>query len=211
MGIIIDNKINNDCRLGVWEIVEDYDYILSQLNLKEEDLQKVGSFKSPMRKLEWLSVRLLLKTMLQRDMHIHYNGNRKPFLTDRSHNISISHSEQYTSVLLCKSGHSAGIDIEKMKPKIEYIAPKFLKQVEINNIYENQKIYHLYLHWCAKEALYKLFDKKNISFKDNITIEPFIPQDQGMIYGNVHNEEIKTRIELNYFHLDNYSFVWCYK
>ena len=211
MGIIIDKKINNDYRLGVWKITEDYDYLLSQLNLKEEDLKRVESYKSPMRRLEWLSVRLLLKTLLKRDMHIYYNGNRKPFLIDKYHNISISHSDHYTSVLLCKSGHSAGIDIEKMKPKIEYIAPKFLKQEEMENIYKNQKIYHLYLHWCAKEALYKLFDKRNISFRDNITIEPFVPADRGVIYGKLENEDINARIKLNYFYLDNYSFVWCYK
>ena len=211
MGIVIDKKVNNDCRLGVWEIEEDYDYLLSQLNLNEEDRETVENYKNPMRKLEWLSVRLLLKRLVNRDMHITYSGNRKPFLMDNSFNISISHSEHYTSVLLCNSGHSAGIDIEKMKPKIEYLAPKFLKQEEIDNIYENQKIYHLYIHWCAKEALYKLFDKRNISFKKNITIEPFIPADEGVLYGKVKNNEIDTRVKLNYFHLDNFSFVWCYK
>jgi 4'-phosphopantetheinyl transferase EntD len=211
MGIVIDQKVNNDCRLGVWEIEETYDELLSQLNLPEADLEKVQNFKSKTRKLEWLSVRVLLKKLHKRDMHIKYNESRKPFLTDNSFNISISHSEQYTSVLLCKGNHSVGIDIEKMKPKIENIAPKFLKDEEISNIYENQKIYHLYLHWCAKESLYKLFDKKNIRFKDNITIEPFIPQDRGTIFGKVNNSEIQTRVQLNYFHLENYSFVWCYK
>jgi 4'-phosphopantetheinyl transferase EntD len=208
---VIDKKVNKDCRLGVWEIEENYDYLLSQLNLTSEDLERVTQFKSHMRKLEWLSVRLLLKRLNNRDINIKYNGNRKPYLEDDSHNISISHSEHYTSVLLCKKNHSVGIDIEKMKPKIEYIAPKFLKPEELENIYENQKIYHLYVHWCAKEALYKLCDKKQISFKENITIEPFIPTDQGVIFGKVKNSEIDIRVKLNYFHLDNFSFVWGYK
>ncbi|MFO8234925.1 MAG: 4'-phosphopantetheinyl transferase superfamily protein [Bacteroidales bacterium] len=211
MGIIIDKKVNAECRLGVWQIEEDYNYLFSQLNLNPNDIKTVENFKSHTRKLEWLSVRLLLKKLTKRNIHIIYNGNRKPFLSDKSQNISISHSENYTAVLLCDQNHSAGIDVEKMKSKIEYIAHKFLSDKEILNINDKKKIYHMYLHWCAKEALYKLCDKKELSFKNNITIEPFIPESKGKIYGKVISKKINIRVKLHYFCLDNFSFVWCCK
>ncbi len=211
MGIMVDKMVNNDCRLGIWHIEEDYDYLLSQLNLNKNDLHTVRSFKSHTRKLEWLSVRLLLKSIVKKDVEILYNGNRKPFLSDKSYNISISHSENYTTILLCDKGHSVGIDVEKMKSKIEYIAHKFMTDEEIKHIDEDNKVYQMYIHWCAKEALYKLCDKKQLSFRQNIKIEPFIPENEGEIYGKVRSENINIRVKLHYFYLDNFSFVWCCK
>ena len=209
MGILIDKMINDDCKLGVWKITEDFHQLISFLNLDRDDRQTLEGFKNHKRKLEWMSVRVLLNKLTAKDNKIMYNGNRKPYLMDHSFNISISHSDQYATVLLCKDKH-VGIDIEKMKPKIEHIAFKFLKTRELNQIDPRQKVYHLYLHWCAKEALYKLCDKKDISFRENLYIEPFIPKEEGSLTGRVNTPDIELRVKLYYFSLENYSVVWCY-
>jgi phosphopantetheine--protein transferase-like protein len=112
--------------------------------------------------------------------------------------------------LISKEKH-VGIDIEKMQSKIEHIAHKFLKSKEIEKIDYKQRIYHLYLHWCAKEALYKMCDKKNMSLKEAITIDPFIPGITETIHGTVHYQDINERFELKYFSIDNYSLVWSCK
>ncbi len=60
-----------------------------------------------------------------------------------------------------------------MSSNIAAIAFKFLNWREkVTRENENRR-YHLYLHWCAKEALYKICDKEGISIRKNITIEPF--------------------------------------
>lgn len=210
MGIVIDEQVNPHCKLGVWQINEDFRELISRLDLDQKDYETLLAFKNQKRKLEWLSVRALLNTLTNKENKILYNGNRRPYLSDRSYNISISHSDGYATVLICKHQH-VGIDIEKMQPKIENIADKFLKNNELSQIDDSRKIYHLYLHWCAKEALYKICDRKRMSLKNNITIESFVPEERGTMFGNVQYKDINERFKLNYFSINNYSVVWCCK
>jgi hypothetical protein len=67
------------------------------------------------------------------------------------------------------------------------------------------------LHWCAKEALYKICDKVDINFVTNLKIEPFKPKEKGLIAGVVNNSYMNEKFTLNYFTLKNYAVVWCYK
>ncbi len=57
-------EILPDCHLGVWEITEDFDTLNSMVNLAAVEKTKLNSFKNISRKVEWLSVRALVKTML---------------------------------------------------------------------------------------------------------------------------------------------------
>jgi len=210
MGIVIDKRVNTHCKLGVWKITEDYDELVSRLKLDQSDYETLQAFKNHKRKLEWLSVRVLLNVLTGEENKILYNGNRRPLLPSKSYNISISHSDIYATVLICKNKR-VGIDIEKMKPHIERIALKFMKNREMEQINTSQNIYHLYLHWCAKESLYKICDEKNMSLRKHITIEAFKPKDSGSMFGRVQYGKINERFKLNYFTLENYSIVWCYK
>lgn len=210
MGLILREHFNEDVELGLWEITEDYETLRSQLILDEKDLATVESFKNHQRKLEWLSVRTLLKNMLGKDGKIVYGPERKPYLNNNSFNISISHSKNFTSILLSKKKR-VGLDLEFMTSKILRIADKFLRPEELEHIIKDQELYHLYLHWCAKEALYKINDKVDINFVTNLSIEPFKPKDQGIITGTVNNSYMNEKFVLNYFTLKNYAVVWCYK
>ena len=210
MGVIVREHFNDDVEFGVWEITEDYDTLRSMLNLDEKDILTVESFRNHKRKLEWLSVRTLLKHMLGKDSKIVYGPERKPYLHNNSFNISISHSKNLTSILMSKKKR-VGLDLEFMSTKILRIADKFLRPEELEHINKNQELYHLYLHWCAKEALYKICDKVDINFVTNLTIEPFTPKENGLIVGAVNNSYMNEKFTLNYFMLKNYSIVWCYK
>lgn len=210
MAVIIREHFNEDIEFGIWEITEDYDTLISKLKLDEKDIATVESFKNHQRKLEWLSVRTLLKEMLGKDSKIVYGPERKPYLHNNEFNISISHSKNFTSILMSKKKR-VGLDLEFMTNKILRIADKFLRPEELENINKDMELYHLYLHWCAKEALYKICDKVDINFVTNLNIEPFTPKDNGLIFGTVNNSYMNERFTLNYFTLKNYSIVWCYK
>ena len=71
--------------------------------------------------------------------------------------------------------------------------------------------YHLYIHLCAKEALYKIIDKQDINFRDGFTIAPFAPEEHGFMKGHVINGNGNEDIELEYLQHDNYALVWCVK
>lgn len=210
MGLILEKNAKDDCRLGIWEITEDFYTLFALLNLSAEEVETLNSFKSYNRKVEWLSVRVLLNQMVGTSLKIYYNGNRKPFLTDSSYHISISHSGKLTSLILSKTKR-VGIDLEHMTQKISKLANKFLTHEEESAIIGRGQRYRTYLYWCAKEALYKICDKKGINFRNHIIIEPFELCNEGFIYGSVKNENIDERFKLNYFRYQDYSIVWCCK
>jgi phosphopantetheinyl transferase (holo-ACP synthase) len=210
MAIIMNEHLDCGCYLGIWKITEDLDTLLSNITLTREELETFDRFIHLPRKIEWLSVRVLLKAMTDQELSIYYNGNRKPFITDNSFFISISHSRDLTSILLSRD-RKVGIDLEYMSHRIGSIAHKFINDNDEITPDQEQKKYHMYIHWCAKEALYKICDKQDINFKDNLTIEPFRPLERGTIMGRVHNRARNELFHLTYFGLGNYVVVWCCK
>ena len=210
MAIIMNEHLDCGCHLGIWKITEDLEKLLSNITLTREELETLERFTYTPRKIEWLSVRVLLKAMTNNALSIYYNGNRKPFIKGNSHYISISHSRDLTSILLSRE-KKVGIDLEYMSHRINSISHKFINENDSITSDEELRKYHLYIHWCAKEALYKICDKQNINFRDNLTIEPFQPTETGIIKGRVHNRSRNELFDLNYFSLGNYVVVWCCK
>ncbi len=210
MGLITNKEIQEDCFLGTWEIEEDYETLLSMVNLESKEIERLEGFMNKNRKLEFLSVRVLLQLMINKNARIIYNSTRKPFLKDGSYQISISHSYKYTSILLSKA-MNVGIDLEYMSHRISKIAHKFIHPDEV--ITENPDLirYHMYIHWCAKEALYKICDKNMLNFKKNLIIKPFELQDQGIIKGIVHSGTKHEKFDMLYYKTNNYVVVLCCK
>lgn len=196
--------------MGVWKIEEDIDTLLKLVVLDSDEKKKYKGFSSNSRKLEFLSVRALLSELLGKDARIVYNKNNKPFLKDGSRFISISHSHKLTTILL-STNEKVGIDLEYMSSNITALAFKFLNRREKITKENDARKYHLYLHWCAKEALYKICDKEGISIRKNITIEPFQVKESGEIKGHVHTDRINESFDLYYFRYDNYAIVWTKK
>ena len=210
MGMILKKKLEDGSILGMWEINEDINVLLDQIKLSDTELDRFNGFLSHARKLEFLSVRALLRKMVNSKTNIIYNGHRKPYLDDGSHNISISHSKNLTSILLNKTKR-VGIDLEYMSHRIRKIAHKFINDNESINKNDLTEKYHLYIHWCAKEALYKVCDKKDINFRLNLFIKPFPVNNKGVVKGKVNSEKINEEFDLNYFKYDNYIIVYTSK
>lgn len=210
MGVFLKTEILPDCHLGVWEITEDFDSLYSIVDLATVEKTKLDSFKNISRKVEWLSVRALVKNMLGKDTRILYNAENKPFVRGNTHNISISHSNNLTAILISKDKR-VGIDLEYMSGKISKVVDKFINDRESITADPEMKMYHLYLHWCAKEAMYKICDKQDINFRDGLTIAPFTPDDNGFMNGNVVNGSGQEDFKLEYLQHDNYALVWCVK
>jgi 4'-phosphopantetheinyl transferase len=210
MGCITKHYLNEFTILGVWKIEEDLKTLLESVILDNDDKKKYKVFASTSRKLEFLSVRALLAELLGKDARIVYNKNNKPFLKDGSRFISISHSNKLTAILL-STNEKVGIDLEYMSANIGKIAFKFINRKERITKDPENHLYHLYLHWCAKEALYKICDKEGISIQKNITIEPFEVKESGEIRGKVKTDKINDSFDLFYTMYDNYAMVWTKK
>lgn len=210
MGLVLKKFVDDDCLMGIWEIKEDYETLYEKVKLTPDEITTLQNFQSSQRRLEWLSVRVLINKILKKDCLIIYNADHKPFLSDNSYNISISHSRNLTSVLVSKH-RKVGIDLEYMSHQIHNVSHKFLNENEkITNNPLLERL-HLYIHWCAKEALYKICDKQDINFKQNLTIKPFDVNIEGEIIGTVDNKYGNEQFSLKYFTIDGYVVAWCTK
>ena len=209
MGLLINKEIEDGCCLGLWEITEDYETLFRMTYLNDDDLRRLNTFKNINRKMESLSVRALLQQMTCPNARIVYNQlSRKPYMADGLYNISVSHSHKYTSVLLGKN-KLVGVDLEFMTHKIGRLAHKFINDREVITGNPLLRRKHLYIHWCAKEALYKICDKIDINFQEDLIIKPFDVDIQGDIIGLVEtrHEEYKLHYQIE----NNYVLVYCTK
>jgi len=211
MGLLVNKEIEDGCRLGLWEIAEDYETLFSITHLNSNDIRRLNTFKNINRKIESLSVRALLQQMLNSDAHIVYRKHsHKPYLEDGSYHISVSHSNKYTSILLGKNKH-VGVDLEYMSHDIERLAYKFINEREKITINPLHRREHLYIHWCAKEALYKICNKEDINFQESLTIKPFVFDTRGEITGVVQNDLRYEEYRMYYSLEKNYAWVYCVK
>lgn len=211
MGVIVKKYVEEDVMLGIWDITESLDELIEKAELDNADYTRLKSFGNDRRKSEWLSVRCLARDLTNKPNKIVYNENRKPFLSCNTFQISISHSRNLSSILLSKT-KKVGIDLEYMSHNIHKIRHKFINDKEvISGGDKDQERLHLYIHWCAKEALYKICDKQDINFKQNLIIQPFQTAGEGRINGTVDNIHGIEDFDLHYFLIDNYTIVWCSK
>ena len=104
-----------------------------------------------------------------------------------------------------------GIDIEIVKSKIERVARKFLQDEELNFIDPDNRIEHLYICWCAKEAIYKLQGKRNVSFKDHIHLHPFSHSESGVLPASLQTDQECKSFEVYFEKFENYmiGYVAC--
>jgi len=209
MGILHKNNLSEDSLLGVWKITETFNDLFSQVNLNSDETTILNNFSNNKRKIEWLCTRLLLKELTNSDLKIIYNEEGKPYLDNNFYNISISHSKSLVSIILSKNS-KVGIDIEEISDKIERVINKFLSKTEQNTIVkDNLRLFHLYLCWSAKEALYKVFSEDKLNFIENISIMSFQPKNSGIFYAKVIINELADTYALSYELIDNNVLVWC--
>lgn len=126
------------------------------------------------RKAEWLASRILAYQLLQKitpDFYLLWNNeNGQPFFKNCACQVSISHTQNEVAVLVSQD-YAIGIDIERIQPKVLRIKDKFLSLTERQTI--NNDLANLTIAWSAKETLYKLYGKKNITFSENLRLLPF--------------------------------------
>lgn len=209
MPLIYNKVIYDDCQLAIWEIDETFEEMHSKIDFFEGEEEKLSDYKSTARQLEWMSVRRLLREVKGEPTQIVYNESRKPFLFNSDDHISISHSKNLTAIMLSKNKR-LGLDLEFITEDIEKVSHKYLNDDEYVVEGEHRN-FHLHIHWCAKEALYKLCDKQDINFRKNLTIEPFEPEECGEIMGWVDNKFWHDKFLLRYFKIKDYILVYCCK
>jgi len=159
--------------IAVVPLLEDSESLLSRLSLKDKYLPAIEKMTEN-RKREWLSVRVLLKELLGEEKEIFYNSSGKPYLSDSSFHISISHTKGYVALIINKDNEVA-IDIEKISTRVQNIRQRFVNEEEEKALSKLNEVIHLLLYWSTKESLFKLLGVENVDFKQHLHIRSFEP------------------------------------
>jgi 4'-phosphopantetheinyl transferase len=205
MAIAYRQQIDDDTEFALWKIEETADELYKQLQLDETEKAYTKKLSKSKRYLHWLGTRVLLRKMLRTEEYIDskVDSHGKPYLVSLPYHISLSHSFDYAAVMISKTS-PVGIDIEQIKEKVERIAHKFMRPEEIAFIEDRHKIQQLYVCWCAKEAVYKCYGQKEVSFADNISLQPFTFQHHDMLRAKLHKREVNIDYEVGYLQYEDY-------
>ena len=199
MGLVYQKQVDDRTTFALWKIEETAGELFSQLQLKSHEKDYLETLNNGKRNLHWLGTRVLLRKMLNTDAYIDVDTDEhgKPYLKNFPQHISLSHSFDYAAVMISED-RKVGIDIELVKRKIERVALKFMSPEEMAFIDEPRRVEHLFICWCAKEAVYKLHGKKNVSFLQHIRLEPFECCESGIFRASLKTPEVSKSFRVGY-------------
>jgi phosphopantetheinyl transferase len=178
MAELLRKIIDEHTLYAIWKISETVSELESSITLREGEKELYRSFVAESRKKQWLSYRILIRALLlPDDFPVEYDPSGKPFLAGSDYHISVTHSDDLAAVIMSRTSR-VGIDLEKMKSRIEKVKDKFIHPAESEAFGADMGLEHLTLTWCAKEALYKIYGHRELDFRDHIRVE--IPTSAGV-------------------------------
>lgn len=192
---------------GVWKVDETSEQLLSLLETDSIYRCLPEEIHAEKRKQEWLAVRLLLKELIGREVAIAYHPSGAPYLPDQPWHISISHTKGYVTVLL-QEVPAAGIDIEYRGDRVLKIRSRILSEVEEQNVDAAHEADHILLHWCIKEALFKMIGQEDVDFREHLYIEPFPYADNGVVRARETRTAEGGDYSLAYQVFPDFILVW---
>lgn len=159
------------------------------------------------REKEGTGVRFLLAKLFNEEVELAYYDTGKPYLKNRTEEISISHSHDMLAII-ADNQKSTGIDIELIRDKVLKITHKFLSDIELKDI-AGQTIEKVLVYWAAKETLYKIYAKRSVDFKEHLFIGNFeYNVGGGEIISKICLTNFEKEIKLRYMKVDEYMLVY---
>lgn len=191
---------------ALWRITEDETLLSRELDGMEEVPE---SFTNPKKRLEWLAGRVATKAAMK-SLNLNFQGITKdefgkPFPKMSEFHLSLSHSFPYAAVLLDRH-FPVGIDLEQPKEKLLKIAPRVHHADELHDL-GTDVVKHC-IYWCAKESMVKLYGKKDLTFAENMFIQPFQRKDEGNITGKLITAHTESIIPMHYVVYDTFIVVF---
>ncbi|AUD03205.1 4'-phosphopantetheinyl transferase family protein [Spirosoma pollinicola] len=189
--------INGDCIARLRAITEDEPTLRAGVPLTVSEQEDLAGISHPSQRIEWLACRVAIRQLVEAQ-GMSYKGLRKdefgkPHLIDSPWHISLSHTSGWAAAVLHRS-RPVGIDIEPIREQFKRVVPRVLSESEINHAAGDPN--RLAVYWCAKEALYKLYGKRQLTFREHLHVEPFADGDSHLV-GHVrlpnHQEQLVIR------------------
>lgn len=155
-------------KIALWHITEQVEDLFQLYEPKDEEREVFQNFKNESRKREWLSVRILLESVVGKGATIKYLPSGKPYIEGHDGGFSISHATTMSGIIVSPYRY-IGIDIEQSSRSVERVFSRFLNEEE-REIFSPSDGCGLKL-WCAKEAVFKAAGEKNVDFSSQILLK----------------------------------------
>ena len=196
----------NNTSVYLWKINEEISDLKQHLLLTEISTNRLAKMKSESHIKGFLAVRKLLNVIDYTDSDLYYDSFGKPLLKNGK-NISISHSHELACIII--SDNKVGIDIELKSERILKNISLLFNEDFILNTKENKEttITLTTFGWAIKEALFKLIPENDVSFRDNISIQPFQVNENSCI-ANVEINNKKTSYTIHLETIENYVLAY---
>ncbi|WP_020527130.1 4'-phosphopantetheinyl transferase family protein [Flexithrix dorotheae] len=207
MSLLRHHQISEHTFWGMWEIEETLEDLL---DIFPEAIhhQDFTAIHIELKQKQWLASRILIQKLLE--IHqLPYAGIskdefNKAILLDSDIHLSISHCKDY-AIAIIDTKKSTGIDIELVSPRIQLVAKKFLSDFEKNNTCWSDE--ELTIYWCAKEAMYKLYGRKQLFFNKELKV---IKNSNATAFtGEIIKDEITIPVEMISEKFGDYIIVYC--
>ena len=182
-----------------------------KLNPIKTDQTHFESIQHPRIRLESIASRMIVKELTERFGYeyqgIFKNKNGKPFLYNSPLHISYSHTEEYAAAIIHKE-KPCGIDMEHIQEKMMRVSTRFLSPVELTNTGDDLE--KICIYWCAKEAMYKLYNLRDTEFKGNLKITSFEKEKKGALEGIIHVGSFLSKTEVQYHLFGEVVIAYCF-
>jgi len=207
MPLLKIKALKEGTHLLVWKITESFDQLFTSIKLKEASLNRLNSMKSVSHQKGFMSVRHLLMAQGYTDFDLYYDEFGKPNLKDGTH-ISISHSNDFSIVVL--SEENVGADLEILKEKVLKLAPRFMDVTHLENLNAEDSLKKAAVVWGIKESVYKIKNEAGISFKNHIFENQFLLSDRKCNVALRFNQKI-AYFDILFDFIEDYVFVCAFE
>ncbi|TCO10473.1 4'-phosphopantetheinyl transferase family protein [Natronoflexus pectinivorans] len=207
MPVVFETNKENKSFLSVWKIKETEKQLAELLSFTELMRNQLKLISNSEKRLEWLASRLLIQRLSGLPPCVSHTSSGKPNLNKSDLNVTISHTKGFAAVLI--SSQACGVDMEYPSSRISKLSERFVNPTEEKYISgRDEPTYHAVI-WCAKETLYKTAGIQGIIFKDQMVIDPFLPEKSGTLSGRILFEDSPVQeYDLSYKITDEYYLVW---
>ena len=140
-------------------------YLCCDTLITASDVASASRFQNDKRRREHLAWRRVVRNELGRGVVIDYNEVGAPVVDTPNTHISVAHGGERVAVAI--ADERVGVDIENLDRNYERVKSRFMSPAEeaLSDMEEWPAMV-----WTAKEAIYKLYGKREVDLTEDIHI-----------------------------------------
>jgi 4'-phosphopantetheinyl transferase len=187
-------------QVGLWRLDEPTAWFHAQRPLTAAEQPFYDRVTHPERHRQWLGARHTLRALepLPPDVGVINRSDGRPYLTDDSAEVSLSHTIGYVGAMRSTTGW-VGIDVENLTHPRNLEAVRLFMNPSERERFERERaagegaaIRYFLSVWTAKEALFKLLRLKGgeVSFREHLATEPGLNTSDGLHASDGHYQQL---------------------